>query len=157
MVILGISANSRVLGLAIVENNQLIDFKVQLYKERWSAVKANKMIASLHSSIQEHTIKSVAVTIPHAHYTTPATKALVTRIKAHCRKKKIRFSTCDPATLHCLCEASKAKKKALMSAMVSRYPELEILYKKELKNRNRYYHKLFEAVGAATLLANTHY
>lgn len=156
MGVLGISANSRVLGLAIVHNNQLIDFKVRLHKSGWTDAKARKMIAGLHSSIQEHSISRVALTIPHAHYTTKETQALITKIKAHCHKKKIRVSTCDQAALYSLCEASKAKKKALMKAMVNRYPELIIQCRKELRNKNRYYHKLFEAVGAATLLASAH-
>jgi RNase H-fold protein (predicted Holliday junction resolvase) len=157
MVVLGISVNSRVIGLAIIRKGSLLDFKVQLYKEQWSDKKAIKIIISIHSCLQEHRITNVALATPYVHYTTTETKALISEIKNHCRKKKVAIRTYDPASLHSLCEATKAKKKALMRAMVTHYPELHAYYKKELGNKNRYYHKLFEAVGAATLLSNEHY
>jgi hypothetical protein len=141
-------------GMAVIREGSLVDFKAQLYKERWSAVKAKRMIGSLHACIRDHTITSVALIIPHAHHTSQETKALIAAIKAHCRKKKIRISTYEPSALQRLCEASRAKKKALMKAMTLRYPELTHLHRKELSNKHEYYNKLFEAVGAATLLAN---
>jgi hypothetical protein len=157
MVALGISTNSKVLGLAIINSDHLIDCKVQWHKNPWSDMKGERIIASLHSCIKEHSIKNVALTIPHAHHITPQTQALINKIKAHCRKKKIRLSVYHPQAFHSLCEKSKAKKKALMKAMVIRYPELATYHQKELKNRNRYYHKLFESIGAATLLIREHY
>ena len=156
MAVLGISANTRHLGMAVIRKHALIDFKIQLYKERWSDKKANRMIGSLHCCIKEHSITSIALVIPYAYHLTPQTSVLIDRIKAHCRQKKIRISTYHPQALHCFCQAAKAKKKMLIKEMVRHYPELGTVYQKELKNKNKYYCKLFEAVGAATLLSREH-
>ena len=152
MVVLGVSANSRILGLAIINGNQLIDFKAQLHTEQWSIAKANKMIASLYACIKEYAITTVALAIPRVYHTSPETSAFITALKTFCFTKKISISAYKQPALHRLCEASKAKKKALMKAMARRYPELIHLYHKEMRNKHEYYHKLFEAVAVATLL-----
>ncbi|HEY5368282.1 MAG TPA: hypothetical protein VIJ75_04755 [Hanamia sp.] len=38
-----------------------------------------------------------------------------------------------------------------MKQLVLLFPELEPYYEKELRNKNKYYFKMFEAVGVATL------
>ncbi len=48
-------------------------------------------------------------------------------------------------------------RKESLQALAARYPELERLFRKEQRNKNRYYCKLFEAVGAATVLADMEY
>jgi len=153
MVVLGISINSRKLGIAVIRKNVLVDFKTQLHKEQWSKSKATRMIESLDSCITEHSITNVALLVQHAYHRTPQTTLLIDQITAHCKKKKISISTYHPQALHCFCEATKAKKKTLQTVMVKRYPELIHKHQKELNNKNKYYSKLFEAVGVATLLA----
>ena len=38
-----------------------------------------------------------------------------------------------------------------MQALTLQYPQLTLCYHKEIRNKNRYYIKVFEAVGAAAL------
>ncbi len=38
-----------------------------------------------------------------------------------------------------------------MKQMVFFYPELVPYYEKEARNKNKYYYKMFEAIGVATL------
>jgi len=151
MAVLGISANSRIIGTAILEKDILLDYGVRLLKHRWSFRKADKIIAHIATLIDDYGIMSIALTIPYAHYESKETQALIGRIRTFCRTKKIHVSSYHPKTLHAFCPQAKAKKKGLMECLVTLYPELRASHSKELRNKRERYHKLFEAVAAATL------
>ncbi len=153
MKVLGISANSRLLAMAIIKDRELYDFKIHLFKEKWSNEKLKRILAHITPCIEQHAIANIALTIPHAHYQNKETKKLITQIKTVCEKKNCSVTTYTPHSFHSLFEETRAKKKALMKSLVEKYPELLFPYRKELKNKRRYYHKLFEAVAAGTLLA----
>ena len=38
-----------------------------------------------------------------------------------------------------------------MRGLVAKFPELRMFYEREMRNKNKYYVKLFEAVGMAAL------
>lgn len=153
MIVLGISANSRVVGIAVVKKTVLLDFNVHYYKESWSEVKANRILGCLTQYHKRHSITNIAIAIPYAHYQNKETKALIKLIEKHCRKKKILLSSYQPEAIHSLHQEAKAKKKALMKCLTDHYPELIPIHKKELRNKRRYYFKLFEAIAVARLLS----
>ena len=156
-VILGLSLNSRTIGMAVVSGGTLIDYKIKLLKERWSNQKLERIISCINLYIQEYAVEKVSLLLPHRHYTNPETKILLEKIKGHCRKAKLPICYYKAKDLHTLHEHTRAKKKALMQALSTLYPELSLAQKKELANKKRYYCKLFEAVGAATLHAREIY
>jgi len=151
MAVLGISLNSRIIGTAVIREQVLVDYSVKLFKQRWSIYKSQEILESVEKQINDYGITSIALTIPYEHYESEETKALIIRIKSYCQAQKINLLSYHPKTFHAFCPEAKAKKKGLMKYLVGRYPELGIPYKRELRNRQRYYHKLFEAVAAATL------
>jgi DNA polymerase elongation subunit (family B) len=153
MTVLGISANSRILGIATIQGNQLLDFNVRLFKERWSSNKAQKIVSRLLPCIQQYSIKSIALAMPPAHYRNKETEILLRLINTFSRKQKVRITTYNPKAFSCFCLENKARKKALMDGLSNLYPELGFIQRKELRNKRRHYHKLFEAVAAGTLLA----
>lgn len=153
MVVLGISANSRLLALAIIQSDALADFHIHLFKERWSGQKVNRIIQHIKKPLHQYSITNIALTIPYAHYQNKETKTLITKIKAYCEAEGRTVTSFSPAEFQCFYEEARAKKKALMASLVEKYPELTFPYRKELRNKRRYYHKLFEAVAAGTLLA----
>ena len=153
MIVLGISSNSRVVGIAIIRKTMLLDCNVHYYKESWSPLKANRILGCLSHYHKDHSITNIAIVIPHAQYQNKETKALLKLIEKHCTKKKILLSAYQPEAFHCLHQEAKAKKKAMMKALTEIYPELIPIYRKELRNKRRYYIKLFEAVSVARLLS----
>lgn len=150
--VLGISLNTRIVGLAALDDHLLVDYKVKLFKERWTNDKLERIINCVDSSILDYSVKSVALLLPPVHHRTPEARALLQRIKACCRKNKLIVNCYRPGDLHSFCSDKRAKKRALMQELSSRYPQLTFVQQKELKNKKRYYNKLFEAVGVATLL-----
>lgn len=142
-------------GLAIMRHGELIDFHARLYKEQWGSFKAHLMIANLQQCIKAHSITHLALVVPYAYYQSKEAKALHTQIKALCKTKALSVTTYEATAFHQLHPQGKAKKKALMQSLAERYPELLYVYKREARNKNRYYHKLFEAVAAAHLLSQS--
>src|SRR4051812_45315702 len=122
--ILGISLNSRVIGMAVLDGYTLQDYKVRLFKERWSEEKCVRIVNCIISYIIDYRITSLAVMLPRVHYRTPETKALLGKIKSVCRKKNVSIY-CYPANaLHAFSGRQKAKKRVLMEELSHRYPEL---------------------------------
>lgn len=154
MIVLGISTNSRLLGIAILKETTLLDFNVHYYKESWSNTKPYRVLGCLNQYHKRYTIKSIAIAIPYEYYQTRETKALIKIITKHYSKKKILVTSYQPEAFHYLHQETKKKKKAMMERLTGYYPELHLIHKKELRNKRRYYFKLFEAVAVARLLNN---
>jgi hypothetical protein len=152
MVTLGISTNTRLLGLAIIKQDVLLDYSIHLHKSPWSPSKANEIITSLEPCVRKYCIKNVVLSMPHEYHQTEAFKYLASRIKLYFKQKNIPFHTQTQEALYCLCSPEEKKtKKAIMIALTLQFPQLTYCCQKELRNKNRYYNKVFEAVAVATL------
>lgn len=154
MVTLGISTNTRLLGLAIIKQGRLEDYKIHLHKSPWSPAKATDMITtSLEPCVRQYCIKRVILSIPYAHHQTEAFQFLVSCIREFFEQKNIPFSTQASQAFHSLYPPEEKKtKKTFMQAVTLIYPQLSLCYHKEMRNKKRYYIKVFEAVAVASLL-----
>lgn len=152
MATLGISTNTRLLGMAIINTDGLAEYSIRLHKSSWSPSKANLMITSLEPCVRQYCINSVVLSIPPEHHQTKEFQSLLAAIRKYFSDRSIPVFLEALATLKHLCPADvKSTKKVLMKTLVERYPELRLYYDKEMRNRNKYYVKLFEAVGLAAL------
>jgi hypothetical protein len=152
MATMGISTNTRLLGMAIINNGELVAYRIQLHKSSWSPTKATQIITSLEACAQQYSITQVILSIPPTHCQTTEFAYLLARMKAFFETKRIPFATQSSQALHKFCkENSRKTKKRVMRALAERFPELQMYYHKELRNKNKYYVKLFEAVGMAAL------
>jgi hypothetical protein len=110
------------------------------------------IVTSLEPCVRQYCIKRVVLSIPYAHHQTKGFKLLISRIRASFEAKNIPVYTEPPEALHSFCQTGQKKtKKALMESLAHTFPELWYCYHKELRNKKRYYIKLFEAVAVATL------
>ncbi len=152
MATLGISTNTRLLGLAIIYRDNLIDYKIHLHKSSWSPSKANKIITSLEPCVRRYSIRNVILSIPYEHHTTKESKYLISLIQKYFEKQNIPVKAVSPEAFYPLYpEGQKKTKKVLMKSLTEKFPELRYCYNKELRNKKRYYVKLFEAVAVASL------
>jgi len=152
MATLGISTNTRLLGIAIINQHGLAEYSIRLHKSSWSASKANMIVTSLEPCVRRYCIKRVVLSIPHAHHQTNQFKHLISRICAYFEAKQIPVYTQTPETLYTFCSPEQKKtKKAIMLSLVHQFPALRYYYIKEIRNKNKYYIKLFEAVAVAVL------
>ena len=150
--ILGVSFSSRMLGLAVVQSDTLIDYSVKLFKESWSPVKMNHILSSLTSAIDNYNITDMVLSIPPINYQAGPFQELWIEISALGHTKALNLKMYRQGELQAFCgNQERMTRKSLMEAIIKWYPELESFYKREVRNKNKYYHKLFEAVAVATL------
>lgn len=149
MTILGISLSSRILALAVLRDGELMDYRIQQFQDRWSALKEVRITASMQRFIRDYAITSIALSLPHEQNTSKESKTCLAKVLAGCKKNAAPVTAYEHKTLHNICEGSKARQKALMCVIAHQFPELKHFLRRELKNRRPYYCKLFEAVAVA--------
>jgi len=150
--ILGLSFNTRNQGLAVVKSNLLVDYSSKLHKEKWTPQKRDMILTSLGSCIEDYNIERIALSIPSPRHRTKEFTEMMAGIIALAKVHQIEVTTYTRKDLFLFVPDSQKKtRKAFMQQMVLLYPELESYFLKELTNKNKYYYKMFEAIGAATL------
>lgn len=149
-VILGLSVNTRMLGLAVIKGNNLVDYHIKLRKESWTPQKRELILASLQPWCECYSIKNVALSIPYEKQTSSQTKELLESLKNYFLQKDIPVFPYTTKTFLAFHKETETKKE-IMKELSGKYPELTFMYRKEVGNKNKYYIKLFEAVGVATM------
>jgi len=150
--VMGLSFSTRNLGLAVVRLDQLVDYSSKLHKEKWTLKKREMILTSLVTCIDSHTIRKINLSIPYNHHQTVEFLELLEEIKEMGRERNIEVITYTPKDLFQFIPDSKKKThKVFMNQLVLLYPELLPYYEKEINNRTKYYYKMFEAIGVATL------
>ncbi len=77
---------------------------------------------------------------------------LLEAINSLAQSRNIEVITYTPKDLFQFIPDSKNKtQKVFMNQLVLLYPELLPYYEKESSNRTKYYYKMFEAIGVATI------
>ncbi len=153
--VLGLSLNSRNIGMAVLYKQEILDYKVQFHNDAWSSIKGKRIVANLQRYMSKYSISRIALYIPHEYYTATETSKLLEYITSFFKKKGLPLYTYEASAIDALYKETRAKKKALMKVVAERYIELQSIYNKELHNKTRYYYKIFEAVAVALLLIAT--
>jgi RNase H-fold protein (predicted Holliday junction resolvase) len=150
--ILGISMNTRKIGLAVITGTSLIHYSSKLCKEKWSEAKVQRIIASLLTCCKDFNIQSIALS---SAYENSQTKEMV---ELHTKFLDALQSTSYPITVYPLQEVldcfkitKKKKRKPLKEALRIIYPDLERKDTNEGNIKSKYYDKMYEAIGVALL------
>jgi hypothetical protein len=150
--ILGISTNTRLVGRAIIREGRLAEYAIRLFKSPWSPAKVAKIIASLKPCVSRYSIKKVVLSMPPEQHQTKALKLLHKRIRTYFTKKGIPVVESPSETLEAFVpEEEKKVKQTLMKELTSHFPELDYYRQKELRNKHKYYIKMFEAIAVAAV------
>ena len=152
LTILGLSCNTRNLGLAVVKLDRLVDYRSRLHKEKWTSQKREMILTSLVTCIEAYTIQKITLSIPNQIHQTAEFTELMRAIIALAQMRNIEVITYTQQDLFLLIPDSQKKaQKVFMKHLVFLYPELQPWYEKEVNNKSKYYYKMFEAIGVATL------
>lgn len=151
-VILGISFSTRMIGLAVLEPPSLIDYSVKFHKGTWSPAKMNSILTSLTSAVKHYNITHIVLSIAPAYYRAEPFQELWQEMVVQLRTLNI------PLSMHRLTELQalvgyeeRMSRKLFMKVLAELYPQLSVYAKIEGRNKNKYYYKMFEAIGVATL------
>jgi len=146
--ILAINPGTRYIGIAVFEGPELLDWRVKVFKGKWSKEKLKKILASVRLSIERYEPDALVIKRLHRCRSSANLNLLVTRIKQLARRKGLRayqYSIKEAETF--LIRDYRANKRNLAELLASKYPELMHEFNKEKTNKNSYYLRMFEAVG----------
>lgn len=150
--ILGISFSTRMVGLAVLDSDLLIDYSVKFYKEKWSPAKMESILTSLTSAVTHYNIQHIVLSIAPAYINEDPYNELWQEIIMRFEESLITVTSYKLESLQQItsCE-ERMSRKLLMETLCEKYPELSFYARLERRNKNKYYYKMFEAVGVILL------
>ncbi len=134
--------------MAVITNGELLDWYVKGFKGKWSEQKKELILDTIDWMRERYAIRSFAIKVPSVIETNDILKKLHTDIHLLSQQKNITTETYTIESLKGFCGSDVSNKRTLRKKVLQLFPELEIEYNKELRNKNSYYTKLFEAALA---------
>ena len=147
--ILGISPGTKYIGVAVLRNGNLHDWKVKSYKGTWSDEKLDKALGYLEKLVISHVINHIACKVPHESRTSHGVNAIIQKIQEIAREYKIKFELYTIEDIKNLFKMHFANRYILSEHVARRYPEITDIFLRERKNKHRYHVRIFEAIAAA--------
>lgn len=145
--ILGISPGTKYLGIALMRNGDLYEWKVKTYKGSWNEEKLQKILNHLDYLLITHVVTQVACKVPHMEKCSQALKMLIERIKGMAAEYRLPFHQYSIEELKYNLDGDIRNKSFLADYITSLYPELTPILVSEKENKNPYHTKVFEAVA----------
>lgn len=157
--IIGISLGSRLLGIAVIYDGLLFDFRVRTFYGKWNEKKRTNIIATIKKAIDQYGVTAIVLKTPKPTHCSISIQELVYEIRLLSEQGGIKLAVCNIA---CLRERYNVKERAnkgvLIQSIISKYPEhtqLAKLHVRERSNRSAYHVKLFEAIACAEMELRT--
>jgi len=149
-VILGISAGTRSIGLAVIRNGELVEWRVKTFKGEWSKDKLHYMLRKLDAICGYCAVTAIAMKKVDPAKGSRQLETLTARILKLAHKKRIPIVTYSLYDLHSVTDGKyRSAKKSISEHVLDTYPKLRREYLKERNNKREYYTKMFEAVLCA--------
>lgn len=146
---LGLSFSTRMFAYALFKSKDLMDYSLKLHKAPWSQQKRDSIFTSFTAAVKNYTISHIVVSIPDIHQQTTEFNELLGVIESFAFVHRISVTKYPAKNIYWeFGSPVKRTRSRLMKRLCLFYPELERFYSKEQRNRNKYYIKLFEAIGA---------
>lgn len=148
--ILGISPGTRVTGIAIFYDTELIEWKVKTLRGRWNSEKLKRLILFMRKTIDRYAARSMVVKILQESKSSAGLKTLIASLRDLAQEKHCSYYTCTLKDLKTLYKGFEVNnKRELVEAVVGKHPELGLIRDKENRSKYRYYTKMFEAIACA--------
>jgi hypothetical protein len=151
-VILGISTDTRTVGLAVLRNGELIDWRVKTFKGVWSKEKLNTILRRVETVLEYYAVTAIATVKADALKESRQQQIFAAELGELAIRKGLRIYG---YTIHDLRNASggryKNQRKCIADYVLDKYPIVRHEYLKERNNKRQYYFKMFEAVLCAHL------
>ena len=151
--ILAIDPGTREMGVAVLEDSNLLDYSVKTFRHRGNPklllAQVDKLITRLITEAKPDVLaieKNMFSQIQQNYLLTLA----VAKIKAVAKRMKVEVREYAPNTVRkVVCNDGTAKKRELARAVALRYPELKVYLDSDKKWKQRYWQNLFDAVAVA--------
>ena len=140
------------MGLAVLKDNELIEWKTRTFKGSWSAMKLKDILYALKCYIEDNGITVVAIKKPDELRSSSALDRLVSEITILAKGLKVKVYSYSLSQLKKSYSTEKiCSKEALIKLVVKKNPNIIPEFNKELRNKNSYYYRMFEAIAVAQI------
>ncbi len=148
MPVLGISIGTRRNGVAVIRGSELESAQIHSICGKWSSKKREAFIGVFRRYVSRYCIDTIVIKIPKQSHFTLALKQLIRAVDEYVKKQGclIEYTTIENIK-HA--EPSIKNRNHLREFVVSRYPELAHEKNRDIRNKQPYYMKLFEATIVA--------
>jgi Holliday junction resolvasome RuvABC endonuclease subunit len=151
LIILGISPGTRSIGLAVMRDGELIDWRVKTFKGSWTHGKLKDILFALTRYIEYHNVKVIALKKPDIQRSSTGVNQVVSELTVWAKMNRIKGVSFSLQEMKKHFSKEKDFSKEEMIKLVAlKYPELYSDYNKEQRNKSEYYEKMFEAIASAT-------
>ncbi len=153
MTVLGISSGTRLVGIALIQNGRLLEYKIKAFSGPWSEWKLRQITWTIQGYVKRYKVDRIAVKIPENVPDTISYHKVIGAINVIAERADILayYYSLKDLKIAFLPHPKNSNIFTLMEALTLKYPELYPEWKKERKNLNSYYQKVFEAVAVACL------
>ncbi len=148
--VIGVSLGTRLAGIAVMKNRELIVYKVKVFKGVWSKQKQNDILKLLDKLYNHYDIKCLAIKLVSPLHSSKAVDGLIKGAIERANKKGIKVMSLpldEIRRLLCL-----NKRQSLNEYAARKYIELRKEYEVEQNSFNKYYTKMFEAIVIAEIV-----
>ena len=146
--ILSIVPGTKYLGTALFYGGELRDWGIKVLNAKGTQEKIKKAKEIISDFIERYEPQVLAVKKLDLKKSSKNLNSLVRKIKEFAKRKGLFICQMKLSeTKEWILPGRRINKKELSRLMTSRFPELLFDFKKEEKNRNTYYERMFEAVA----------
>lgn len=153
--VLGISPGTRVIGLAVMRDGELIDFRVKSFKETFTRAKMQDILDTIFAFCDYNGVKTICLKKVDPLKSSPQLDRLVRNIQRQAKRHGIKVRSYSLSDLDYDARSKrKLTRDGLAEQVAEKHPELRHAYIRERNNRTEYYTKMFEAVAMAEQLGD---
>jgi hypothetical protein len=154
--IIGINPGTRYLGIAVFHDTELLDWRVNTFKGKWTKDKAERILETVREQIELYDINAMAIKKLHPSRSSKNLKVLISRIKALAKRNRIRVRSYSIDDLEQFFLADeKPNRINLAEKIIKEYPMLVHELNKEKSRKHSYYMRAIEAVALGMKIKNT--
>ena len=148
--VIGVSLGTRIAGIAVMKNRELITYKVKVFKGPWSKQKQNEILLLFDKLYDHYDVKCLAIKLVSPLHSSKAVDGLIKHAIERANKKGIKVMSVSLDEIRRL--LGLKKRQSLNEYVAGKYIELRREYEVEQNSFNKYYTKMFEAIAVAELL-----
>ncbi len=147
--ILGISIGARNVGLAVIRQRKLTDYRIRTFAGKWTQAKCDSIWDVVETLIKRNEITDITLKTPKPSHCSENMDELIDGIKGLGEWFHIEVHRCTIQDIK-LPYTEKGSKQIMVASLIEKYPELKKEWNKG-KRAEAYNAKLFEAIACAEL------
>lgn len=148
--VIGVSLGTRLAGIAIIKNRELITYGVKVFKGAWSKRKQNEILMIFDKLYDHYDVKCIGIKLVSPLHSSNAVDALINCVVERAKQRGVKvmaFALHEIKKSHGL-----SKRQSLNEYVAGKYPELRREYEVEQNSFNKYYTRMFEAIAIAVIV-----